>query len=144
LSEGVDSFEGVLETLDFARSVGIDNVVFRQLMQTGPDQTPESPVVRYSDENRISLGPILDRVVESGRFTFVRQVVGYYYYVEVWRGSGIDIVFEQADLGHLELTKARTPGFVNEMVFHPDGRLASTWQPWDGVLGPPRYRSQPG
>ena len=78
------------------------------------------------------------------RFTFVRQVVGYYYYVEVWRFAGVDVVFEEADLARLEETKQASPGLVHELVFHPDGRLASTWQPWDGVLGPPRQAEVPG
>jgi hypothetical protein len=30
--------------------------------------------------------------------------------------------------------KRAEPGLVHELVFHPDGKLASTWQPWDGVL----------
>jgi hypothetical protein len=33
------------------------------------------------------------------------------------------------------------PGIVHELIFHPDARLASTWQPWDGVLGPSAERS---
>ena len=47
------------------------------------------------------------------------------------------MVFEGADLARLECTKATMPGIIQELIFHPDAQLASTWQPWDGVLGPP-------
>jgi molybdenum cofactor biosynthesis enzyme MoaA len=132
----VDSLEGLVEYLAFARSVGVDNVIFRQLMKTAPATAAADPVVLFSDERRAPLEPLLDAVQADPRFAFVRQVVGYYYYVEVWRHAGMDVVFEEADLERLEETKREDPGLVHELVFHPDGRLASTWQPWDGVLGP--------
>jgi cyclic pyranopterin phosphate synthase len=137
LDEGVHDLDGVLAYVDFARSLGVDNVVFRQLMKTDPESHAASEVVRYSEAQRVLLGPLLDAISLDRRFAFERQIVGYYYYVEVWRAFGADVVFEEADLAQLERTKHATPGVVHELVFHPNARLASTWQPWDGVLGPP-------
>ena len=67
------------------------------------------------------------------------QEVGYQgdVSVEVFRFENIDVVFEEADLAQLEETKRSGPGIVHELIFHPNARLASTWQPWDGILGPP-------
>jgi hypothetical protein len=48
----------------------------------------------------------------------------------------VDVVFEEADLARLEHVKQRAPDIIHELVFHPSAVLASTWQPWDGVLGP--------
>jgi cyclic pyranopterin phosphate synthase len=137
LNESVHSLESILEYLDFARAIGVDNVIFRQLMQTDRTTQADNRVVRYSDEQRVLVEPILDRISDDARFEFVRQIVGYYYYVEVWRCNGMDVVFEEADLSQLEVVKRRDPGLIHELVFHPNTRLASTWQPWDGVLGPP-------
>jgi GTP 3',8-cyclase len=106
-------------------------------MRTDPASHADNFVVRYSDRQRAPLEPILDAVSRDPRFTFQRQIVGYYYYVEVWRAAGVDVVFEEADLAQLERVKRAQPDVVHELVFHPDGHLASTWQPWDGVLGPP-------
>jgi GTP 3',8-cyclase len=92
------------------------------------------PVTRFSNTRRAPLEPLLDAISADGRFTLVRQIVGYYYYVEVWRLAGVDVVFEEADLARLEDVKRADPSLVHELVFHPDGKLASTWQPWDGVL----------
>jgi molybdenum cofactor biosynthesis enzyme MoaA len=140
LDEGIRDLEGILSYIDFARSLGADNVVFRQLMKTDPDAHAASSVVRYSDAQRVSLEPLLDAISRDRRFAFECQIVGYYYYVEVWRAGGADIVFEEADLAQLERAKRLMPAVVHELVFHPNARLASTWQPWDGVLGPPAHR----
>jgi GTP 3',8-cyclase len=132
----IDSLDGIAAYLDFARSLGVDNVIFRQLMSTDARTVRPNHVVRFSDRKRVALEPLLERISGDPRFEFVRQVVGYYYYVEVWRSGGVDVVFEEADLARLEDAKRADPRLVHELVFHPDGHLASTWQPWDGVLGP--------
>ena len=113
--------------------------------------------MRFSEAYRAPLRPILEAILPSGgepgdpRFRFQRQVLGYYYYVEVYRyehaRGPIDVVFEEADLAKIEAEKAsraRSAGsvapdsdgddIIHELIFHPDGALSSTWQPWDGVL----------
>ncbi|KYF79508.1 molybdenum cofactor biosynthesis protein A [Sorangium cellulosum] len=132
-----DSVDHLVAYLRFARSLGVDNVIFRQLMKTDPTAVVENHVVKYSDRARVQLEPLLDALSADARFSFERQIVGYYYYVEVFRFEDIDVVFEEADLAQLEETKRSGPGIVHELIFHPNARLASTWQPWDGILGPP-------
>jgi molybdenum cofactor biosynthesis enzyme MoaA len=131
----IDDFDGVLRYLDFAAELGADNVIFRQLMKTDPATAAENFVVRFSDARRVRLEPILDEIGGDGRFVFRRQIIGYYYYVEVWRYGDMDVVFEEADLARLEAVKRSQPGVIHELVFHPNARLCSTWQPWDGILG---------
>ncbi len=140
VANAVDDVAGVLAYLDFAASLGVDNVIFRQLMLTDPSTTQENFVTKFSARRRVAMTPLLAELAQRADFTFQRQVMGYYYYVEVWRyrgTDGIDVVFEGADLAQLERTKHRMPGVIQELIFHPNARLASTWQPWDGILGPP-------
>ncbi len=137
LQSGVAGLNDVRDYLEFARSIGVDNVIFRQLMKTDSNTHVTNSVVRYSDRERVILEPILDQLSNAGDFSFVRQVMGYYYYVEVWQHGGMDVVFEEADLAQLEAVKQRDQHTIHELVFHPNSLLASTWQPWDGVLGPP-------
>ncbi len=136
LDGAIDSLDGILAYVAFARARGVDNVIFRRLMDVDRQTVERNHVVRYCDRRRVPLAPLLDAVSAHGGFTFVRQIVGYYYYVEVWEHDGVTVVFEEADLGQLEATKRTLPDVIHELVFHPDARLASTWQPWDGVLGP--------
>ncbi len=141
LEGAIDGFDGILAYLDFAESIGVDNVIFRQLMKTDPTTVAPNWVTRYCDSHRTMLEPLLERVSVDERFRFVRQIVGYYYYVEAWRYRAIDVVFEEADLAQLEAAKKASPGLVHELVFHPNARLCSTWQAWDGDLGPHDDRS---
>ena len=134
LEQGMSTVDDLIAYIDFAASVGVDNVIFRQLMKTDPSTVAANRVVKYSDRQRIQLGPLLDQLSHDPRFVFQRQIVGYYYYVEVYRYRQTDVVFEEADLAHLEAEKRRAPSLVHELIFHPNARLASTWQPWDGVL----------
>jgi molybdenum cofactor biosynthesis enzyme MoaA len=143
LDGAIDGVDGVARYLDFARSLGVDSVIFRRLMLTDPSTVQRNHVVRFSDRRRVALDPLFRRLGDDPRFAFVRQIVGYYYYVEVWRSDGVDVVFEEADLARLEDVKRSAPRLVHELVFHPDGSLASTWQPWDGVLGPGRRHVSP-
>ncbi|MFV8749375.1 radical SAM protein [Nannocystaceae bacterium ST9] len=137
VDRAIDSLAGIREYLEFAESLGVDNVIFRQLMQVDRESVVENFVVAFSDRRRTPLEPLLDQIGESIDFEFHRQIVGYYYYVEVWKWRDIDVVFEEADLAQLERTKQSMPGIVHELIFHPNAKLASTWQPWDGVIGPP-------
>lgn len=132
----IDSLPGIVAYLDFAASLGVERVIFRQLMQTDPLTVERNHVVRFSDEHRVQLEPLLDALSDDARFTFVKQIVGYYYYVEVFRCAGMTVVFEEADLAQLERMKRAEPELVHELIFHPSGQLCATWQPWDQVLGP--------
>ncbi len=130
----VDSIQKMVDYIEFADRNGVDNVIFRQLMGTDPATHARNHVVRYSDQHRVSLMPLLDNLSDHQGFSFVKQIMGYYYYVEVWKYKGIDVVFEAADLARLEQTKSLYPGVIFELVYHPNGKLASTWQPYDGVI----------
>lgn len=137
IDRAIDSLVGIRSYCEFAGSLGVDNVIFRQLMHVDRDSVADNFVVAFSDRRRTQLEPLLDQISDDPEFEFQQQIVGYYYYVEVWRYRGVDVVFEEADLAQLERTKQTMAGVVHELIFHPNARLASTWQPWDGVLGPP-------
>lgn len=137
VANAVDDAADVLAYLEFAARLGVDNVIFRQLMLTDPATTQPNFVTRFSDRRRVAMTPLLAQLAQCAEFTFQRQVMGYYYYVEVWRYRHIDAVFEGADLAQLERARSAMPGVIQELIFHPNAQLASTWQPWDGVLGPP-------
>jgi molybdenum cofactor biosynthesis enzyme MoaA len=130
----IDSLDGIRRYVDFAAELGVDNVIFRQLMKTNPASHALNHVVRFSDASRIMLEPLLDALDHDPDYQFSRQIVGYYYYVEVWQRGSMDIVFEEADLAQLEAARRADPDVIHELVFHPNAVLASTWQPWDGVL----------
>lgn len=138
LRDGVETLADVHDYLAFAARLGVRHVIFRELMR--PDATKVLPggVARYSERQRVPMRPLLAALDRDPRFRPVRQIVGYYYYVEVYRttafGNEMSVTFEAADLSRIERRRAAEPDLVHELVFHPSGALASTWQPWDGLL----------
>lgn len=133
LKDEVDTLPRMRSYLEFAASLGVDNVIFRQLMKTDPNAHLSNYVVKYCDQKRVDLRPLLESLHAANGFSWQKQIVGYYYYVEVWRFNDIDVVFEEADLAQLEKTKLQN-NIIHELIFHPNARLASTWQPWDGLI----------
>lgn len=167
LAGAVHDLESCRRYLDWAAGLGVDNVVFRQLMRYDPVTHRPNAVTLYTDAAFVPLGPLLEALRPTtaggggggrGRradgdgggsrradgdpaFAFTRHVLGYYYSVEVFRYAGpagpMDVCFEGADLALIERRRveaADASGIapINELVFHPDGALCSTWQPWDG------------
>ncbi|MBN2153307.1 MAG: radical SAM protein [Candidatus Lokiarchaeota archaeon] len=142
----VDCVDAITTYLDWAASMGVDNVVFRQLMAFDPARCAEDPVIAFSESHRIMLDPILREIYRDPAdhhhaFTFTKQVVGYYYYIEVYkyiptRGRTIDVVFENADLRFIDCDRSlpRQVPLVHELIFHPSGTLNSSWLPGEGIV----------
>ncbi|MCP5047080.1 MAG: hypothetical protein GY940_07895 [bacterium] len=136
----IDSLEKMVRYMEWAESIGVDNVVFRQLMKCDPKKVKPGPTADFTREHMVSLTPLWEQIDFDPRFSFVKQVLGYYYYVEIYRFRGIDMVTETADLGQIALQKQKgirqthgTP-IIYEMVFHPNGNLCGSWREWEDVI----------
>ncbi len=146
LKGNVDNTREIIKYLDWAASMGVDNVVFRQLMQFDHKTHLKNRITRFCQDFFVPLAPLLQEIYQDEfyhkpNFSFIKQVMGYYYYVEVFRykksgQKGIDVVFEEADLSFIELRKQNNieNRIIYELIFHPNGHLCSTWQPWDGII----------
>ncbi|MFX1453404.1 MAG: radical SAM protein [Promethearchaeota archaeon] len=142
----IDNIREIIKYLDWAASIGIDNIVFRQLMQFDHKIHLKNRITQFCQNYFVSLAPMLHKIYQNDNFhhpnfSFIKQVLGYYYYVEVFRykkpgQKGIDVVFEEADLSFIELRKQKDlkKNIIYELIFHPNGHLCSTWQPWDGII----------
>lgn len=140
LKDYIDNFDEIIRYLDWAQSIGCDNVVFRQLMDFDRSTVKDGPIPRYCSEKNVELIPLLEVIDRDPRFAFENQVLGYYYYVEVWRYRGIDVVLEKADLKLIEPEKAKslkqTGGIpvIYELIFHPNGNLCGSWREWKEII----------
>nr|MDO8110966.1 radical SAM protein [Candidatus Sigynarchaeota archaeon] len=142
----IDGLDAVVDYLEWAATMGVDNVVFRQLMKFNPRECAADPVIEFSEKNRVQLVPILcdvyqDPLNHHQSFEFTKQVVGYYYYVEVYRytskhGKAVDVVFENADLTYINRDQAspRPVPMIQELIFHPNGNLCKSWLPDEGII----------
>lgn len=71
---------------------------------------------------------------KDNRFTPIKQLLGYYYYVEVYKYQGIDMVSESANLVKLYEQKQIANDVVFEMIFHPNGNLNGSWVDNEDIL----------
>lgn len=134
--EGIHTIPEMKEYMDFAKQMGIDNVVFRELMRYDVDRIAKGRIHTFCEANRVDLQGIWEQIDNDKSFVLENQVLGYYYYVEVYKYNGIDMVSESANIQQIGVEKAKpaeTP-VVYEMVLHPNGCLNGSWREWEDLL----------
>ncbi len=131
LKEGISTVDDMMRYIDWAQGLGVDNVIFRQLMNFGP--LAQGAIPLYSRKNSVSLEPIWEELDARGAMQVYHTVLGYYYYVEVRQYQGMDIASEMADLNLIEPQLEKFSNELGhncafEMVYHPNGNLCAGWR----------------
>lgn len=134
LQDGIKTMEDIVNYLNFYQSLGIDNVIFRETMDYDESKMLNLPKMEYLKANKVRLNDIWRQIDNDSRFTPIRQLLGYYYYVEVYKYQNIDMVSESANLVKLYQEKEAAKDTVFEMVFHPNGNLNGGWEDKEDVL----------
>lgn len=139
LSEGIASLDQMREYLDWAKRIGVDNVVFRQLMSFDTSRVSPGKIPAFCQAQAVSLYPLWDEMSASPDFELYHQVLGYYYYVEVYKYKGMDVVTEMADLRKIDEQIVRFSNKFNksvvfELVAHPNGTLGGSWREFERIL----------
>lgn len=141
LDSGIRTIPDMKNYMSFAERYNIDNVVFRELMNYDESSVDSKNVVHnYCKSNRMYLQNIWEQIDNDKDFKFENQVLGYYYYVEVYKYKNIDMVSESANIANIKKEKqislSKTHGIpvVYEMVFHPNGFLNGSWREWEDYL----------
>jgi hypothetical protein len=141
LKDYVSNISEMKKYMDFASKHKIDNVVFRELMNYNESKIDGVNLThKFSKSQRIYLQDIWEEIDNDPSFQFENQVLGYYYYVEVYKYNNIDMVSESANIANIEKEKKRSLEstenipVVYEMVFHPNGFLNGSWREWEDYL----------
>lgn len=141
MKSAINGISEMKKYMNFAESYNIDNVVFRELMNYDETQMDSTNVVhKYCNSNRILLKDVWEEVDKDADFIFENQVLGYYYYVEVYKYRNIDMVSESANIANIKIEKEHSIKLTNgipvvyEMVFHPNGFLNGSWREWEDFL----------
>lgn len=119
---GIGDVEGVMRYLEFARSLGVNDVVFRELALFGDSVDPGS-TAGYITGNRVEINDIMHRLPES--FRLVNITEGYYYFSFVYELSGMRVCFEMSD--YEEMEKKHSGSRIHKLIFYPDGKLCRSW-----------------
>lgn len=134
LKEGVSNIEDIINYLEFYRKLGVDNVIFRELMDFDKSNMINIEKTSYCNENKIRLNDIWQDFDKEEALVPYKNILGYYYYVEIYKYKNVICVSESADLNKLYAEKEKHKDIVYEMVFHPNGNLNGSWVDDEDIL----------
>lgn len=119
---GIDDVEQLKTYLEWAKSMGVSQVVFRELALF--DDTVEmNATARYIVNNRIEIKEFLEGLDES--FKLVEITEGYYYMSFGYEYEGMKLWFEMSD--YEEMEKKHGSNKVYKMIYYPNGKLCLDW-----------------
>lgn len=136
-TEAVATVDDVERYLDDAAALGVKRVVFRALSELG-ELYRENRETRWISKHRVDVRTLMDSLLpEHGApregWTFEGVTSGYYYYNEVYRRRGVEVVLEGASyVAHAEGVQR---GVLQKLVFHSTGDLCGDWVPNAQVVG---------
>lgn len=133
LKESVCSVEEIKNYIDFYNNIGANNYIFRELMDY--DKTAVNyEKMKYCDDNKIKLNDIWNDFKNYPDFVPYLNILGYYYYVEIYKYLGATVASESADLNQQYLEKSKHKDTIYEMVFHNNGNLCGSWIDSEEIL----------
>ena len=134
LKSGISSLDEMIQYMEFYQRMGLDNVIFRELMDYDKESMSNPEKMQYCIDNKVYLNDIWKVIDNDSRFTPIRNLLGYYYYVEIYKYQNIDMCSEGANLVKLYDEKEKHADVVYEMVFHPNGNLNGSWVDNEDIL----------
>ncbi len=126
LKECVHDAAGIKSYADILSEVGADNFIFRELMDYDR-LAVNTEKTEYCRENKVKLYDIWQQFRDYPEFVPYLNLLGYYYYVEIYKYRNMTVASETADMNIQNLEKAAHPDIVYEMIFHTSGHLTGSW-----------------
>jgi len=134
LKEGISNLDDMILYMNFYQKLGFDNIIFRELMDYDMESMSNIEKINYNNLNKIKLNSIWEEINKNKKFTPIRDLLGYYYHVKVYKYKNIDFVSESANLVKLYDEKEKHKDIVYEMVIHPNGNLNGSWVDSEDIL----------
>lgn len=133
LKEEVNSVEKMKEYLNTYIDLGANNFIFRELMDY--DKTAiNAEKTQYCVDNKVRLNDIWAEIDNYPEFEKYLNILGYYYYVEIYKYMGATVASESANMIQQGIEVANNPDRVYEMVFHTNGNLCASWIDKERIL----------
>ena len=133
LKESVNSVDKIKRYIDDLQECGANNFIFRELMDYDKSAV-NTDKIQYCDANKIKLYDIWQQFDDDPLFTPWLNILGYYYYVEIYKYNHCTVASESADMNIQYREKAANPNIVFEMVFHNNGNLCGSWVDNEDIL----------
>lgn len=119
---GIEEAGQLKNYLNWAKSMGISQVVFRELALF--DDTVERNVTAdYIVDHRVELKYFLDNLEEDFEIRAITE--GYYYMSFEYEYKGMKVWFEMSD--YEEMQKKHESDKVYKLIYYPNGKLCLDW-----------------
>jgi hypothetical protein len=131
---GVDDAGTLAAYLRWATSMGIRDVVFRELATIG-DGYVEGSTARHHERARIAVASLRDILLAGGvgfGFRHVADRSGYYYRTTLLERGSLRVALESSC--YVRMHARHRSGFVYKLVHHTNGNLCGGWNPDRDVL----------
>lgn len=134
LKDGIHDVDGMVKYIEYYEKLGIDNIIFRELMDYDENTMCNREKMDYNLRNKVKLNDVWKNIDKDSRFIPYKNLLGYYYYVEMYDYHNVRICSESADLRVQTKEKEENSNVVYEMVFHPNGNLNGSWVDNEDIL----------
>jgi len=133
LQEGVKNLDDIKKYVDVLSSVGGNNFIFREMMDFDKNSV-NKPMMEYMDANKVRLNDVWKEFDNDSEMEAVMNILGYYYYVEIYKYKNFTVTSESANLNQQYVEKDTNPDMVYEMIFHENGNLNGSWIESEDIL----------
>lgn len=133
LQDSVNSVDKIKEFVDYYIGLGANNFIFRELMDYDATAVNQEKI-DYCVSNKVKLNDIWKDFEKYPELEPYMNILGYYYYVEIYKYKNATIASESADLNQQSKEFAAHPDTIYEMVFHPNGNLCGSWIDKEKIL----------
>ena len=135
---GVDSVASLVDYIDWARSIGMRKVIFREFSILDTSYK-NNKTFSYIGSSRVSVIELFSQLLKNKEIAPKMQwkylTKGYYFTNVIGCYDDMELIFEVSD--YSEMHKKHDSESVYKLVFHANGNLCADWNPSKHVL----YRS---
>lgn len=133
---GVDSAAAVLRYISWARSLGVTDIVFRELSRLGGLYRPNKTMITI-EQTRFSIEDLIEDCLANEEFCGMTQplhcTAGYYFWnLGILFADDVRVTFETSD--YTEMKSLHRSGRVYKLIYHANGNLCGDWDPEKQIL----------
>ncbi|PHN04098.1 radical SAM family protein [Flavilitoribacter nigricans] len=134
---GVNDVNEMEKYLDWQLSLGVSQVVFRELSRLD-DTYIENSTKQWVEDNRVPIDGLLRTIMpdlnrQRRNWTYLGSTAGYYYYNERYRYKNtLEVNLETSS--YRALMDCNETSLVQKLVFHSNGNLCGDWDPNEQVM----------
>lgn len=121
---GVKNYDDIVKYIQFARNIGVKNLVFRELAMFD-DCIDDGVTAKYIEENRVEIMEIL-QALDKEAFQLMNITKGYYYFSFGYKYQGeMNVSFEMSD--YEEMISKHYGDKIYKLILYPNGKLCTDW-----------------